>query len=75
MESAAADRRLRVRRSEAIDDRLRRRRRQSVRHVAVVRRVLTKSEWTNADRGTLLGACLCLLEEARLSHALVAVRV
>lgn len=62
-------RRGRVRRVEALRNRLHRRRRKN--HMGIVKRVLGISRLTDAEQGRILGACLCLMEEVRLSRCLV----
>ena len=39
--------------------------------MAVVQRILLRPRLTDVDRGHLLGACVCLMEEVRLTRELV----
>lgn len=66
-----SERRARVRRRESLRNRFGRRHRDK-RLMRDVRSVLEMSRLTYAERGRILGACVCMMEEVRLSRRLVA---
>lgn len=71
MSGSHTRRRMRVRRVEALRERLRARQQRERRNLVVVERILLRPRLTDADRGHLLGACVCLMEDVRLARELV----
>ena len=67
---AHSERRVRVRRMESLRDRLYRRNRYK-KFMNDVRSILEKSRLSCSERGRILGACLCMMEEVRLARRLV----
>lgn len=65
------ERRVRVRRDEAFRNRMYRRHRDR-KLMSDVRSILETSRLTCSEQGRILGACLCMMEEVRLSRRLVA---
>ena len=68
---AHSERRVRVRRMESLRDRLYRRNRDN-KIINDVRSILETSRLSYSERGRILGACLCMMEEVRLTRRLVA---
>lgn len=68
---AHSERRVRVRRMESLRDRLYRRNRDK-KFMNDVRSILEKSRLSCSERGRILGACLCMMEEVRLTRRLMA---
>lgn len=68
---AHSERRVRVRRIESLRDRLYRRNRDK-KFMNDVRSILEKSRLSCSERGRILGACLCMMEEVRLTRRLMA---
>ena len=68
---AHSERRVRVRRMESLRDRLCRRNRDK-KFMNDVRSILEKSRLSCSERGRILGACLCMMEEVRLTRRLMA---
>ena len=71
MSEAHSERRVRVRRMESLRDRLYRRNRDK-KFMNDVRSILEKSRLSCSERGRILGACLCMMEEVRLTRRLMA---
>lgn len=67
---AHSERRVRVRRLESFRDRMYRRQRDR-KLMADVRSILELSRLTCSERGRILGACLCMMEEVRLTRRLI----
>lgn len=68
---AHSERRVRVRRMESLRNRLYRRNRDK-KFMNDVRSILEKSRLSCSERGRILGACLCMMEEVRLTRRLMA---
>lgn len=68
---AHSERRVRVRRMESLHNRLYRRNRDK-KFMNDVRSILEKSRLSCSERGRILGACLCMMEEVRLTRRLMA---
>ena len=68
---AHSERRVRVRRMESLRDRLYRRNRYE-KYMNDVRSILEGSRLSCSERGRIVGACLCMMEEVRLTRRLVA---
>jgi len=66
-----SERRARVRRLESLRNRVGRRHRDD-KLIRDIKSVLDMSRLTYAERGRILGAFLCMMEEVRLSRRLVA---
>jgi hypothetical protein len=69
--ASEVEHRARVRRLESLRNRVDRRHRDD-KLIRDVKSVLDMSRLTYAERGRILGACLCMMEEVRLGRRLVA---
>ena len=73
MSESHTRRRMRIRRAESLRGRIEARQHRKRSNLVVVRRILLQPRLTDADRGRLLGACVCLMEEVHLARELVRV--
>lgn len=62
---------MRVRRVESLSERLRVTQQRGRGNLEVIQRILRRQQLTEMERGRLLGACVCLMEEVRLVRELV----